>query len=95
MYGSTALHAAAALGRCNIVKIFLAEEGVDATIADGDGCTPLHKACAFGCADCARALVAKAPAALTAVNAAGVTPAQARSHRRRGCSRPHTVVLQL
>lgn len=79
MYGATVLQTAASQGRSDIVRLLLAEEGVDATIADVDGYTALHKASAFGCADCARALVAKAPATLSALTATGATPAQART----------------
>ncbi|KAH7041448.1 ankyrin repeat-containing domain protein [Microdochium trichocladiopsis] len=52
----TALHVAAALGQCKIVKILLSV-GATANVTDRYGLTPLHYAADFGCPRCIHLLI--------------------------------------
>ena len=71
--GATALHAAAAAGHANVVRLLIDEGGADALVVDGDLRTPLHLVALYGHGLCVKALL-DAGADAEATDGKGETP---------------------
>ncbi len=71
--GWTALHVAAFTGNQAVLRLLLAQKGVDLSMTDAEGATPLHAAVGAGQLECARVLVTRG-ANVNAKAGSGDTP---------------------